>query len=580
MAKIATLNIGASRVVLAEYAVKGTGSPVLTAYGSASIAGLDWEAEGSVEAVLTPAVREAAAAAGIKPGTLYLALNGQMVFPRFTKFPSVQGEKLDELVRYEVEQEVPFPIDDIVFDYQLLGQTAEGDMAAMIVAAKLDQVSKVTDAVASVGFNPVVVDAGPMAVLNALRKSYPGLADGTVVLDIGAKTTSLILVENEKIYLRSIPVAGNAITKEIAQSFSCSFDEAEEMKRERGYVSLGGVTEDADEVSDRISKIVRATLTRLHAEILRSINFYRSQQGGSAPKRLFITGGSAVMPQIDEFFRETLKIDVEFLNPFGGIAFGPKVDVNALESDAFTLAESAGLALRATPGASLTINLLPPALVEKARTVRRMPFIAAGAVAVLAALGVYIMGECRMTGVAEAEIGVVEARNSSLRQFETRLKAAQKSANAELAKSDAFQQLMASRFTALRSIASVRRSLMPGMWITSWETVPPKADDEDAPTLTRVTIRGWRDVLADLESEHSKRNEGKKMTAEEIVAGVLKTRRSVIPETVNIVVSQKDVCNKGVLTEFAIELAFAKPASVDPNASKTVAKKKKRGGRR
>ena len=160
MAKIATLNIGASRVVLAEYAVKGTGSPVLTAYGSASIAGLDWEAEGSVEAVLTPAVREAAAAAGIKPGTLYLALNGQMVFPRFTKFPSVQGEKLDELVRYEVEQEVPFPIDDIVFDYQLLGQTAEGDMAAMIVAAKLDQVSKVTDAVASVGFNPVVVDAG------------------------------------------------------------------------------------------------------------------------------------------------------------------------------------------------------------------------------------------------------------------------------------------------------------------------------------------------------------------------------------------------------------------------------------
>ena len=244
MSRIVTLNIGASRAVLAEYAVKGKKSLVLTAYGSADLTGLDWEAEGSAEAVLVPALRDAAKTAGIKPGPIALALNGQMVFPRFAKFPSVPAEKLEELVRYEVEQEVPFPIDEIVCDHQFLGRTAEGDVAAMIVAAKLDQVTKVTDAVRAVGFNPVIVDVGPMAVLNALKRSYPGLPGGTIVLDIGAKTTSLILVEDEKIYLRSIPVAGNAITKEIAQSFACSIEEAEALKRERGYVSLGGVTED------------------------------------------------------------------------------------------------------------------------------------------------------------------------------------------------------------------------------------------------------------------------------------------------------------------------------------------------
>ncbi len=582
MAKIATLNIGASRVVLAEYAVKGGSEPVLSAYGSAPIDGLDWEAEGSADAVFVPALRELAASTGIRPGTLYLALNGQMVFPRFTKFPRVAGEKLDELVRYEVEQEVPFPIDEILFDRQILGETAEGDLAAMVVAAKTDQVTKVTDAVIAAGFNPVVVDAGPMAVLNALRRSYPGLDGGSVVLDIGAKTTSLILVENEKIYLRSIPVAGNAITKEIAQSFSCTFEEAEAMKRERGYVSLGGVTEDADEVSDRVSKVVRATLTRLHAEILRSINFYRSQQGGSAPKRLFITGGSAVLPQIDEFFRETLKIEVEFLNPFGGVAFGPKVDVNALESDAFTLAESAGLAQRASSAASFAINLLPPALVEKARTIRRVPFIAAGAVAILASLGAYVASECHMAGVAEAEMAAVEARNGRIRDLETKLKAAQKKAGEELSKSDAFQRLMASRFSTLHAMDDVRQSLLPGMWITSWETVPPKGDAEDgeALALTKVTIRGWRETLSALEGEHRRRNEGKRMTAEEIVASALKTRRSVVPESVKIVVSQKDINNKGVLSEFAIELAFAKPASADPNAGRPVSKKKRKGGRR
>ena len=578
MSRIVTLNIGASHAVLAEYDVKGKNGLTLTAYASADLTGLDWDAEGSAEAVLVPALREAAKSAGIKPGPLALALNGQMVFPRFTKFPTVPADKLEELVQYEVEQEVPFPVDEIVCDHQFLGQTAEGDTAAMIVAAKLEQVTKVTDVVVAAGFTPVVVDVGPMAVLNALKRSYPGLPGGTVVLDIGAKTTSLILVENEKIYLRSIPVAGNTITKEIAQSFGCSMEEAEALKRERGYVALGGVTEDADEISDRVSKIVRTVLTRLHAEILRSINFYRSQQGGSAPLRMFLTGGSAVLPQIDEFFRETLKIEVDFLNPFGGVNFGPNVDQTALETDAFTLAESAGLALRAIDAATLSINLMPPVLVEQARAIKRIPFLAVGALSVLAALAFVIVGENRLKDVAVAETEAVQQKNNSLRQFETRLKAEQKKAQTELEKCDAFQKLMASRFGALRDLATVRRSLLPGMWVTAWEPVPAKADDEDARPVTRVTVRGWRDALSEFEKEHRKQNAGKTMTAEEIVASSLKTKPTVIPETVKIV-SQKDVNMKGVLSEFVIELSFAAPASANPDAKKPTKKRKAKGRR-
>ena len=579
MSRIVTLNIGASRAVLAEYAVKGKQGLTLAAYGSTELVGLDWEAEGSVEAVLVPALRGLAQSAGIKPGPLALALNGQMVFPRFTKFPTVPADKLEELVQYEVEQEVPFPVDEIVCDHQFLGQTAEGDTAAMIVAAKLEQVTKVTDAVAAAGFTPVVVDVGPMAVLNSLKRSYPGLSGGTIVLDIGAKTTSLVLVENEKIYLRSIPVAGNAITKEIAQAFGCSMEEAEILKKERGYVALGGVTEDADEISDKVSKIVRTVLTRLHAEILRSINFYRSQQGGSAPSRMFLTGGSAVLPQIDEFFHEALKIDVDFLNPFGGVDFGSKIDQSALETDAFTLAESAGLALRAIEGATLTINLMPPALVEQAKAIKRIPFLAAGAVAVLVALGLFIVGENRLKDVAVAETEAVQQKNNSLRQLETKLKAEQKKAQSELEKCDAFQKLMASRFSVLRDLATVRRSLLPGMWITAWDAVPLKADEEDALPVTRVTVRGWRDALSGFEKEHSKQNAGKKMTAEEIVASSLKTKPTVVPDTVKIV-SQKDVNMKGVLSEFVIELSFAPPASANPEAKKPSKKRNAKGRRR
>ena len=578
MSRIVTLNIGASHAVLAEYAVKGKQGLTLTAYGSADLAGLDWDAEGSAEAVLVPALRETAKSAGIKPGPLALSLNGQMVFPRFTKFPTVPADKLEELVQYEIEQEVPFPVDEIVCDHQFLGQTAEGDTAAMIVAAKLEQVSKVTDVVVAAGFTPVVVDVGPMAVLNALKRSYPGLPGGTVVLDIGAKTTSLVLVENEKIYLRSIPVAGNAITKEIAQAFGCTMEEAEALKKERGYVALGGVTEDVDEISDRVSKIVRTVLTRLHAEILRSINFYRSQQGGSAPSRMFITGGSAVLPQIDEFFRETLKIEVDFLNPFGGVDFGAKIDQAALETDAFTLAESAGLALRATDAATLSINLMPPALVAQARAVKRIPFLAVGAVSVLAALALVIVGENRLKDVAVAETEAVQQKNNTLKQLDAKLKVEQKNAQTELEKCDAFQKLMASRFGVIRDLATVRRSLLPGMWVTAWEPVLAKADDEDVLPVTRVTVRGWRDSLSEFENEHRKQNAGKTMTAEEIVASSLKTKPTVVPESVKIV-SQKDVNMKGVLSEFVIELSFAAPASANPDAKKPTKKRKAKGRR-
>ena len=579
MSRIVTLNIGASRAVLAEYAVKGKQGLTLTAYTSTDIVGLDWAAEGSAQAVLVPALREAAKSAGIKPGPLVLALNGQMVFPRFTKFPAVSADKLEDLVQYEVEQEVPFPIDEIVCDHQFIGETAEGDVAAMIVAAKLEQVSAVTDVVTAAGFTPVTVDVGPMAVLNALKCSYPALPGGTVVLDIGAKTTSLILVENEKIYLRSIPVAGNAITKEIAQAFGCTMEEAEALKRERGYVALGGVTEDADEISDRVSKIVRTVLTRLHAEVIRSINFYRSQQGGAAPSRMFLTGGSAVLPQIDEFFREALKIEVDFLNPFGSMDFGPKIDATALETDAFTLAESAGLALRATDGATLTINLMPPALIEQAKAIKRIPFLATGAVAVLAALAFYMVGENRLKDVAVAETTAVQQKNNSLRQLETKLKAEQKKVQGELEKCDAFQKLMSSRFTALRDLAMVRRSLLPGMWVTAWENVPQKGDDEEALPVTRITVRGWRDMLSGFEKEHRKQNAGKTMTAEEIVASSLKTKPAVVAESVKIV-SQKDVNMKGVLSEFVIELSFAAPASANPEAKKKTSKKRNAKGRR
>jgi len=416
---------------------------------------------------------------------------------------------------------VPFPIDEIVSDHQFVGTTAEGEKAAMIVAAKLEGVRAVTDAVRSAGLKPVQVDVSPIAVVNALKFVDPGLAGCSVVLDVGAKTTNLIILEGEKIYNRSIPVAGNTITKEIAQTFGCSFEEAEQLKLERGYVALGGVTEDEDEVSDRVSKVIRTVLTRLHAEISRSINFYRSQQGGSAPARLFLTGGSSRLPQLAEFFQESLQVEVAFLNPFTRVALGSKVDRTGLENDVFVLAESVGLALHGAGSAWLAVNLMPPELIEEARAIKRIPFLVMGGLSFFAALGLVWWSLTAETEVVRRKAEEVAQLNATIERDKKTLDAKQKEVAAKAATCDEILKLMWGRSIALRRVEMVRGCLDRGMWIREWKNISPKEGAVAAPGVetVRVTVRGWRDGMEKVEKAWRASHPGEKLkTVGEIVA--------------------------------------------------------------
>ena len=579
-----TLNIGASKATLAEYSLSGKRKLTLTAYGSGDLSGIAANDPAALSAALPPVLHEILRTHGIKPGPLVVSLSGQMVFPRFAKFPAVgDAAKLDQLVGYEIEQNVPFPIDEIVSDCQFLGTTPEGDKAALIVAAKLEGVRAVTEAAQSAGLKPLIVDVSPMAVCNALRFTNPQLDGCTVVLDIGAKTTNLIILENEKIYNRSIPVAGNTITKEIAQTFGCSFEEAEQLKIERGYVALGGVMEDEDEITDRVSKIIRTVLTRLHAEISRSINFYRSQQGGAAPSRLFLTGGTVRLPQLDQFFMESLQVDVEYLNPFTAVRVGGKVNSAALESDAFTLVESVGLALRQTdvPGL-IRINLMPPELVAQARNVRRIPFLVVGAAGVLAALGLGIVLQNRECEAAKAQLEYVESQNSALSGKEKQLKAAQGLEKAELASCDDLQRLMRGRTAVLDRVRAVRKSLLPGMWISKWEHVAPQGGDDEGEALegVKVVVCGWKDSMRD---ELKKWKDIHQEDTSGDVATVIKKNLEsveglVAPAEEGDDAVTVDLQTGPTLDEITLTFKFAPAASVDPN--QTAQKKQKRRGRK
>ena len=531
-----TLDIGASSVKLAEYE-GGKGGLTLVNYGIAALAApLD---AGNAGALLSPALLEIVREKGIKPGPVAVSISGQMVFPRFASIAAAGGaDKFDQMVRFEIEQNIPFPIDEMICDRQILGDNENGEKNVMIVAAKIDQVEDIAAAVRGAGFTPELVDVAPIAITNVLR--YTGAADEgcVVVLDIGSKTTSLVIADGDKLYNRSIPVAGNTITKEIASALGCTADEAEAYKREAAYVALGGVVEDEDETRDRVSKVCRAAMTRLHAEVSRSINFYRSQQGGSVPAKLYVTGGTALLPQLDRFFAESLQLEVEYVNPFSVVGVGPKVDPEAIEADGILLPATVGLAIHMASLATFAINLLPPSLIKERADVARIPFVAIGAVSLVAALVLVMLVARRGAAEAEAESAAVSAEASRLRAVETKVKDALAAEEREAAKAAVFRDLFNKRALSVAKIMAIRSALGNEMWIEKWEG-------------DRITIRGWSDDLKTLVS----RTKTGGSTAAQIIEARLKGSPVVDPASVKIE-SMTDVGKDAALKQIVVVVKF------------------------
>ncbi|HQL50119.1 MAG TPA: type IV pilus assembly protein PilM [Kiritimatiellia bacterium] len=551
--RILALNVGASKIVLAEFAVKSGRAPELTNYGMSEL-GTDPDNETGIGTHLVAAVREIMKTRGIRPAPLMLSLSGQMVFPRFVRLPAVSEDKLLQMVQYEVEQNVPFPMNEIVWNHQFIGDASMGEQCAMIVAAKTESVREITDRIVEMGLEPEIVDVAPMALYNCLRYNYSQLDGCTVVLDIGARSTNLIFVEDEKIYNRCIPVAGNAITQEVAKSVQIPFAEAEALKRQVAFVSLGGVTASEDETAERVSKVVRNVVTRLHAEISRSVNFYRSQQGGSAPVRMFLTGGSSVMPHLDTFFREKLQIEVAYLNPFANVALSSRINRDRAGVDAFVLAESVGLALRRSLACPVEINLMPPEIVKRKSFKKRMPFFVLAAAGLLLCLGIWAMYAKQIAQLYRAQSAQVTDALDARRSDQSRLSKVVKAKEGVAQRAEALRDVILQRTAWLKRMDAVRKSLFDGVWLT--ELVPIKGA-EGRVTGLRIVGRGWADKLKAVEEKE--RSAGRNTTALEVLRDRLKMQ-SVFgngPKDVRIT-GMKDI--EAYLIEFTIEATLAEAA--------------------
>lgn len=412
---------------MARFGISGKGGVLLKDYAFSEMAG-DPTADGTRRTGLTAAVKQLVSQFKAADADVNYAVPGQFLIAKFVKLPPLAEDQVDKIVGFEAQQAVPFPLAETVWDYQLMGKTG-GEVEVGIVAIRSEHLNEMHAAVESAGLDTTLVDAAPVALYNAFRYNYPDAEGCSLLIDLGARTTNLIFIEGHRAFINTFQTGGASITQSIAREMGMDFDAAEGRKVQDGFVNLGGNYADHEDPEvDGMSKVIRNALLKVHGEITRRTNAYRSQQGGSAPSAVYLAGAGASLPYLKEVFEEKLRIPVEYFNPLRNVAVGPKVNVEQIGAEAHTLGELVGLALREM-GCPMELDLAPAA-VKSAKDVGskkpRLYIAAACLIAGLGAISVYNSASAsafnREAGKYDAEIGKLDKFDASIKEQEKRQK--------------------------------------------------------------------------------------------------------------------------------------------------------------
>ncbi|HEV2695402.1 MAG TPA: type IV pilus assembly protein PilM, partial [Verrucomicrobiae bacterium] len=372
-----TVDFGAGSLKLAEFQINEAGGLSLTNFAIKPL-GPEGSQEATREKIILTALQEAITEKGFKSKNVNVCAPGFHVFSKFVKLPPVDASKVGQIIQYEAQQNVPFPLSEVVWDYQILGSAPGGELEVLLVAIKSEIVEGLFRVAAQSKLKLQLCDASPAALCNSFRFNYGELEDCTMLLDIGAKTSNLLFFEKGKVFSRSINLGANAITQDFATEAKLKFEDAEKIKIAEGFVSLGGAYEEPDNPHQAaISKIARQFMTKLHIQVNQTLQFYRGQQGGTAPQRLFLSGGASIMPYTAQFFAEKLNIPVEYFNPFRNVQIDPAVNLEELSRVAHGLGEVVGLGLRNLANCPVEMNLMPESTLRWQALNQKKPYLVA-----------------------------------------------------------------------------------------------------------------------------------------------------------------------------------------------------------
>lgn len=313
-------------------------------------------------------------------GPAYLIAPGHLLLMKFLKIPHVAKGKRDQIVKFEAQQNIPYPLPEVVWDYEvILDDGAEFEVA--LVAVKIDIMQQLCAFVAALGIEAHLVDPASMAQFNSFSYNYPEVAEGALLVNIGAKSTDLLFIDTRGFFVRNIPIAGNTLTQAISDQLKMPYERAEELKVQVFSGRTEGVPEDLQQAVQRATD---SFLRRFSMELTRSIVNFRRQSGSEQLSSVYLTGGGSLAPGMIETLSEKLKLHVEWYDALRNVKVGAKAQGNA-EQHHLQLSELVGTALRAGHTTRAHLDLLPPNLKRQVEFKRKRTYLVAAAVTLIVA---------------------------------------------------------------------------------------------------------------------------------------------------------------------------------------------------
>jgi type IV pilus assembly protein PilM len=332
------LDIGSKTIKIVELVKEGAGYRLR----GSGIAGHKGETpEHSVDpksdAALSEAIKKLHKAAKISSREINLALPEPSVFTRTIKFPPLTDAEIASAVKWEAEQYIPIPANEAIIQHAIIERNDKStppQTIVLLVAAPRVLVEKYVKVVQAAGLSVVGVETEAMAMARALSPAQ-GVA---LLVDFGAKSTDIAIAKNSSLcFSRTIPTAGEAFTRAVAQNLGIAYQQAEEYKRAYG---LAG-----SELEGKVKSAIDPIFGVVTDEIKKAIHFYQTEEGGDAPSSVILSGGTAGMPQAISLLTQKLGLEVAIANPFAKIILDPAV-AKSIAPYAPLYSIAIGLALR------------------------------------------------------------------------------------------------------------------------------------------------------------------------------------------------------------------------------------------
>ena len=287
-----------------------------------------------------------------KGGVVSAGVSGQNSFARFVKLPPIEEKKIPEIVRFEAIQQIPFPLDDVEWSYQLFREEDNPEIEVGIFAMRRELVNQHIKYFTDFDLNVQTVQMNPLANYNAMQfdgRFNDGLA---MVIDVGTDNTDLLIAGNESIWMRSIPLGGNNFTEALVKAFKINAARAEQEKRNAA----------TSKYARQIFQHMRPVFADLVTDIQRSIGFYASSHSGAKITKIYVLGSTFKLPGLQKYLQQNLQMPVERID---GLAAGAPTDPKLAATfgdNLLSVVGAYGLAIQAMGGSVVNSSLLPRAI--------------------------------------------------------------------------------------------------------------------------------------------------------------------------------------------------------------------------